>query len=342
MEAVGVTMQHQYVERKTGEIRTEMLFADRIVNLLYSKARERVPALLKALTGARMSSVLGFLNYDFSLGSQLAGNSRFIRNLGIDLNECLDPPHLLNTPRAVFERKIRYWKKREMPDDPDVVVSPADAKVLVGSLCDQQSLYIKDKFFDFEELLGHDRRHWLDAFYRGDFAVFRLTPEKYHYNHTPVAGEVVDLYELDGDYHSCNPGAIVALATPYSKNKRVVTIINTDVPYGTGVGLVAMIEVVALMIGEIVQAYSDERYTNPRPLRVGQFLYKGVPKSLYRPGSSTDVLLFQRGRVRFDSDLVDNLYNQRASSRFSRGFGMQLVETDVQVRSSIARAAHGI
>ncbi len=335
-------MLHQYVERETGEIRTETLFADRIVNLLYSKARERVPTLLKALTGPRMSSVLGFVNYDLSIGSQLAGNSRFVKTLGIDLNECVEPLHKLNTPRAIFERKIRYWKKREMPGDPEVVVSPADAKVLVGSLCDQQALFIKDKFFDFEELLGRDRRHWLEKFHRGDFAVFRLTPEKYHYNHTPVAGEVVDLYELDGEYHSCNPVAIVAVATPYSKNKRVVTVIDTDVPNGTGVGLVVMIEVVALMIGEIVQAYSDERYSNPRPLQVGQFVEKGVPKSLYRPGSSTDVLIFERGRVQFDHDLVSNMYNQHASSRFSKGFDMQLVETDVQVRSSIAQAVRGI
>ena len=331
-------MLHQYIERRSGQVLTETLFADRLVNLLYSAARERVPTLLRALTGARMSGVLGFLNYDFSLGSQLAGNSRFLDTLGIDLNECLDLPHELNTPRAVFERKIRYWKKREMPEDPTVVVSPADSKILVGSLCDQQALFIKDKFFDYEELLGTDRRHWLETFHRGDFAIFRLTPEKYHYNHTPVAGQVVDIYEIDGGYHSCNPGAIVALATPYSKNKRVVTIIDTDVVGGTGVGLVAMIEVVALMIGEIVQVYSDERYSNPRDIRVGMSVLKGTPKSLFRPGSSTDVLLFQRGRIRFDQDLVCNMYNQNAVSRFSRGFAMQLVETDVRVRSSIGQA----
>jgi hypothetical protein len=31
---------------------------------------------------------------------------------------------------------------------------------------------------------------WLPAFDRGDFAIFRLTPDKYHYNHVPVSGEV--------------------------------------------------------------------------------------------------------------------------------------------------------
>ena len=33
-------------------------------------------------------------------------------------------------------------------------------------------------------------------------------------------------------------------------------------------------------------------------------LRKGQPKSLYRPGSSTTVLVFQRGRVHFSRDLV--------------------------------------
>ena len=65
------------------------------------------------------------------------------------------------------------------------------------------------KFFTFEELLSRDKGEWLRAFEGGDFAVFRLTPEKYHYNHTPVAGRVVDFYAIDGAYHSCNPGAVM-------------------------------------------------------------------------------------------------------------------------------------
>ena len=140
-----------------------------------------------------------------------------------------------------------------MPEEERVIVSPADSKVLVGSLCESSLLFIKDKFFSYDELIGEQNNRWLRAFEKGDFSVFRLTPEKYHYNHLPVSGVVVDFYEIDGVYHSCNPAAIVKLVTPYSKNKRVVTIIDTDVPGGSGVGLVAMIEIVALMIGQVVQ-----------------------------------------------------------------------------------------
>jgi phosphatidylserine decarboxylase len=76
--------------------------------------------------------------------------------------------------------------------------------------------------------------------------ICRLTPEKYHYTHCPASGVVRDIYDLPGAYHSCHPAATVALAAPFSKNRRVVTIIDTDVANGSGVGLVAMIEVVAL------------------------------------------------------------------------------------------------
>lgn len=225
-----------------------------------------------------------------------------------------------------------------MEDDPAAVVSPADARALVGSCSETSSLFVKQKFFRYEELLGGGTSPWLEAFRGGDFAVFRLTPDKYHWNHTPVAGVVRDHYAISGAYHACNPAAVVVEVTPYDKNQRVVTIIDTDVPGGTGVGLVAMVEVVALMIGDIVQAYCETRYATPQPLEPGRFLKKGQPKSLYRPGSSTDVLLFQPGRVAFAQDLLANRQRPGVQSRFSLGFQTPLVETELSVRSTIGRS----
>jgi phosphatidylserine decarboxylase len=327
-------IQHQYIERDSGRVVTERLIADRMVQLLYHKVRENNAGLFRLLTSSWSSHILGMVNFDRPIVSKRA----FLAGCGIDLAECLDPPDCLDTARKVFERKIRYEECRPMPPETDAVVSPADARIVVGSFDATSLLFLKEKFFSFEELLGHDRQEWHTAFRGGDFAVFRLTPDKYHYNHTPVAGEVKDVYAIDGGYHSCNPTAVVSIATPFSKNKRVVTVIDTDVPGGTGVGLVAMIEVVALMIGDIVQAYSTQGYDAPRPMERGMFLEKGQPKSLYRPGSSTDILIFQQGRVRFAEDLLGNMQRQGVSSRFTHGFGRPLVETDVRVRSLIGTA----
>jgi phosphatidylserine decarboxylase len=260
------------------------------------------------------------------------------RSLGIDFSECVDPPEELDSARRIFERRIRYWAVRPMRDDSADIVAPADSRVLVGSLRSSDLFFIKGKFFQFSELLGEDKATWIHSFHDADVAVFRLTPDKYHYSHTPVAGIVRDFYEVDGVFQSCNPGAVVIAATPYSKNKRVVTIIDTDVPGGTRCGLVAMIEVVALMIGDVLQCYSRERYNEPRPMEPGLFMEKGCPKSLFRPGSSVDVLLFQASRVVFSEDLLSNQRRYGVSRRFTEGFSIPLVETDIRVRSMVARA----
>ena len=115
-----------------------------------------------------------------------------------------------------------------------------------------------------------------------------------------------------------------------------MTIIDTEVDGGSRVGLVAMIEVVALMIGDIVQAYSRRRYDDPQPVMPGMEVARGCPKSLYRPGSSTDILIFEADRVRFAADLVDNCRRVDVQSRFTGDDGRPLVETDVPVRSTIA------
>jgi hypothetical protein len=121
-----------------------------------------------------------------------------------------------------------------------------------------------------------------------------------------VTGRVADFYSVSGRYHSCNPNATVQLLNSYSKNRRVVTILDTDCKGGTGIGSVAMIEIVALMVGRIEQLYSGHAYDNPQPVKKGMMLQVGAPKALFRPGSSTVVLLFEPGRIRFAEDLVRN------------------------------------
>jgi phosphatidylserine decarboxylase len=331
-------MQHQYIDRESRRVQTEQLFGDAGIRFLYSSVRERSPWLFRKLISSYASSILGNLSYSGMFSDRIVGQLGLSTAWGIDLRECLDNPARLETLKQVFERKIRYWVCRPMPNDPLAVVAPADSRMLCGSFCDTSSLFIKGKFFDYEELFGLNKATWLKAFRQGDFAIFRLTPDKYHYNHTPVAGKAVDFYQIPGLYHACNPNAVVSVATPYSKNKRVVTIIDTDLPGGTQIGLVAMIEVVALMIGDIVQCYSEKRYDDPSPVGSGMFVKKGVPKSLFRPGSSTVVLVFQKERIRFADDIAANMSYDGAESIFSRGFDQPLVESDVKVRSLIASA----
>ena len=263
---------------------------------------------------------------------------RFLRESGIQLSEFVGNLSEYDTPRKIFERQIRYWNCRPLPSHPRAVVCPADARALLGSMEEASGLFLKQKFFSFPELLG-ENSPWTHSFQGGDYAVFRLTPEKYHYTHSPVSGRVLDIYSVEGRYYSCNPGAAVQLLTPFSKNRRVVTIFDTDCAGGSAVGRVAMIEVVALMVGQIEQRYSECRYENPQPVAKDMFLRAGAPKALFRPGSSTVVLLFQPNRIRFADDLLENQRRGGVQSRFSVMLGKPLIETDVAVSSLLATPA---
>ena len=81
---------------------------------------------------------------------------------------------------------------------------------------------------------------------------------------------------------------------------------------------------------------------SPATIVPGMFLERGAPKSLFRPGSSTTVLVFQPDRIRFAADLLANQARTDVSSRYARGFGLSLVETDVRVRSLIAAPDKGV
>jgi phosphatidylserine decarboxylase len=330
--------QHAYIERASGNVVSERLLANSVVSALYSPALEKAPLVSRLASSRYVSRVLGYLNYDNVLSARATGMLKFLRESGIQLSEFAGNLSEYDTARRVFERQIRYWNCRPMPDNPRAVVCPADARALVGSVAESSGLYLKQKFFSFPELLG-EGRPWARDFAGADYAVFRLTPEKYHYTHTPVSGRVLDVYALDGRYHACNPNATVQLISPASKNRRVVTVLDTDCAGGTEVGRVAMVEVVALMVGRVEQRYSALRYENPQSIEPGMFLHRGSPKALFRPGSSTVVLLFQRGRIRFAADLVANQRRCGVPNRFSLTLGEPLTETDVAVRSLLALPA---
>lgn len=55
---------HQYVDRTSGTVITEKLIGDKTISFLYNTVREQAPAMFKAVTGSRMSSILGYVHFD--------------------------------------------------------------------------------------------------------------------------------------------------------------------------------------------------------------------------------------------------------------------------------------
>ena len=81
---------HQYVDRVSGSVRDERLYWDSAIRFLYSPVREKAPRLFAAMTSPRMSSFLGFLNYDSFVGRCFSGGRRFMLSCSMDWTECLD------------------------------------------------------------------------------------------------------------------------------------------------------------------------------------------------------------------------------------------------------------
>src|SRR5262245_56279892 len=143
------TIQHQYVERDTGRLCTEMLCSDRFIQFLYSEpVREQAAWLFQLLTSYRLSSqLLALLSFDLPFGAKRFGIVRFLQSRGINFRECVDPDITTKTARAIFERQIRYWECRPMPQTSGTVIAPADARLVLGSLRQQSLFFIKEKFF---------------------------------------------------------------------------------------------------------------------------------------------------------------------------------------------------
>lgn len=101
-------INHQYIDRKTGKVKTERLFKDSIINFFYSTVRENADFCFNLIVSGRSTSLLSYLNFDFAFRSNREKAQKFINELNINLEECILSPEKFMTARQVFERQIQY------------------------------------------------------------------------------------------------------------------------------------------------------------------------------------------------------------------------------------------
>lgn len=329
---------HQYIERDDGSSVDESLLADRVIRFLYSTAREHPSLLQRAAASHLTSALLASWEFDWPLRNPSRSIGRAAARMRINLDEVDGQTQSWRTMRDLFERKIRFWECRPMSDEPHSIVSPADGKALIFGHANDTLLPVKSRWLDLAGLLASP--DLLQRVATATGLIVRLTPDAYHYVHAPVSGVVRSHRRIDGALHSCNPAALVSFASPYSINLRQVTEIDTDVYHGSRVGTVVLVNVGAMMIGRIEDASSADRYDDPQPVRTGLFVHRGQPFALFRPGSSTSIVLWRQDRAQLAAALTHNSVRTDVRSRFSDWLLSPWVETALQVRSTIAHAAH--
>jgi phosphatidylserine decarboxylase len=272
----------RYRQRASGEIIEEAIFSERTLRWFYEHPIGSL-CFRGLLNNRAFCDWYGRQMDRPSTADRIPG---FVARFGIDMAEA--EPATYPTFNAFFTRKLKAGA-RPFDPDPRALCSAGDGKLLVyPELADDVRLPIKGTACSPEALLAGDAA----PFAGGAALVLRLAPYDYHRFHFPDGGTAQAARQVPGGYHSVNPIALAKVPDLFCRNKRDVTLVETD-----HFGLVAIIEVAAITIGTIVQTYAPGR------------VERGQEKGYFQYGGSTVVVLFQRGRVRFDDDLVADSAN---------------------------------
>ncbi|MEI8203856.1 MAG: phosphatidylserine decarboxylase [Bacteroidota bacterium] len=270
----------RYYERKTGQLKTEKVAGEKWLQWLYYNPIGE--ATLWALAKRKLvSSIYGSMMDGTSSAKKI---QPFIEEFDIDMS--IAQEQKFNTFNDFFTRKLKVGA-RPIDTSSTVVVSPADGKMLAYADISKTDFIVKGYRFDVSSFL--DNPQLAQKYHDGALLIIRLAPPDYHRFHFPVSGNVSPNKKIDGDYYSVNPFALRKKAEIFCLNKREYSIISNPL-----FGDVVMVEVGATMVGSIVQTYK------------GTIVNKGEEKGFFKFGGSTVVLLFEKGKIHIDEDLLLN------------------------------------
>ncbi|MEZ6073759.1 MAG: archaetidylserine decarboxylase [Pirellulales bacterium] len=217
----------------------------------------------------------------------------FIEQYELDVREFQRQPDEFANFNEFFYRKLRP-ESRPVDADPLAVVFPADGRHLcVPDLSRCDGLLVKGAMFSLDTLLADATlaREFAD----GSMLVSRLCPVDYHRFHFPLSGRAGSARLLNGPLYSVNPIALAENIHILATNKRTLTLFETE-----QVGKVLLLEIGATCVGGICQTFSEDSQVS-----------KGGEKGYFRFGGSSTILIFPRGRVQFDDDLLANSTQKR-------------------------------
>jgi phosphatidylserine decarboxylase len=273
-----IRFYHRY--RKTIEV--EQVFGERWLRFAYENPAGRFFVWLLA----RRAFFSRWYGYKMNKRVSALQVIPFIAKYGIDVDEFAKSAFDYKTFNEFFYRALKPGARPIAPGD-NVAVFPADGRHLAfGDVLAAPGFYVKGATFTVGELLGDPAT--AAKFEGGSLLISRLCPVDYHRFHFPVGGAPSDSRRIEGWLYSVSPVALRHNLRYLVANKREVTLIESP-QFGT----VAMVEVGATNVGSIRQTYVS-----------GRTMQKGDEKGLFAFGGSCVITIFQRGKIRFDDDIV--------------------------------------
>ncbi|KAL5119979.1 phosphatidylserine decarboxylase [Pleosporales sp. CAS-2024a] len=303
-------------DRVTGQINEERMsvYVRLGIRLLYkglkstNMEKKRIRKLLKSLSFKQGKK------YDDPASA--AEIPAFIAFHQLDMSEVLLPTSEFKNFNEFFYRALKPSARPcSAPDDPRVIVSPADCRSVVFNTIDSaQAIWVKGREFTVERLLGEAYPQDAKRYHGGSLGIFRLAPQDYHRFHIPVDGVMDEPKLIEGEYYTVNPMAIRSALDVYGENVRVICPIDS-----VAHGRVMVICIGAMMVGSTV--------ITRKP---GEHVKRAEELGYFKFGGSTILLLFEPGQMKYDDDLVDN----------SNSALETLIRVGMSIGHSPNRAAH--
>ena len=276
-----------YIDRQDGALKTEAIYGERQLRWVYGNPFGRL-ALWLLVRRWILSAWYGFMMNTVKSSLRIRP---FIDHYGLDETEFAEQVDDYLSFNAFFYRKLKS-EARPVDLDPRSVVFPADGRHMVfADITAETNFIIKGHSFDLAQFLGEDCL--AERYDGGSMLLSRLCPLDYHRFHFPCAGEAGIPRFINGWLYSVNPIALVTRPTIFWENKRVITPIQS-----LALGQVQFVEIGATMVGSIRQTYMP-----------GEEVLKGEEKGYFAFGGSSVAVLFEKGRIEFDSDLLKNTAN---------------------------------
>ena len=273
-----------YVDRRTGQSRTDPIYAASFLDWCYN-----TPVGV-SLTRALLSR--GFVSKLYGWYYRLPRTRRriapFAKAMGVNLAELAAPLASFRSFDEFITRSIDL-SHRPIDADPGTCVSPADGRVMAFQTCDAGvPLRIKGGLFDLAALLRDEAL--AQRYAGGSIVIVRLYLADYHHFHFPDGGIPGESRAVAGRYFAVSPYARRWSVPFYGENHRLITMFESD-----HFGRMAMIEIGSFTVGSVRECFAPH-------VRVA----KGDHKGYFELGGSVVVLLFEPGGVRLDDDLCEN------------------------------------
>lgn len=274
----------KYIERKTGEIRIEKVPGEKYLKFLYYNPLGELPLNLVV----KKKFLTEYYGKQMDKPESVKKIPSFIEAADINISEAKKKVEEFTSFNDFFYRELKDGA-RPIDFSQDILTSPADGKILVfEDLEKEKEFYIKGDRFTLEEFFAN--KELAEKYRDGVFMIVRLAPIDYHRFHFPTDGVISQSRLVDGVYYSVSTHAIKKNFRILCENKREYSILKTE-----RFGDIAMFEVGATMVGGIKQTYSPDTTVK-----------KGDEKGYFYFGGSTCVLVFEKGKVHIDRDLVEN------------------------------------